>query len=29
LTPLAFSEIPNEKLIEESFMTTIKKTVEK
>ena len=27
LTPLAFSEIPNEKLIEESFMTTIKKTV--
>ena len=29
LTPLAFSEIPNEKLIEESFMETIKKTVEK
>src|SRR5690606_5256984 len=27
LTPLAYSEIPNEKLIEESFMTTIKKTV--
>ena len=27
LTPLAFSEIPNEKLIEESFMETIKKTV--
>jgi len=27
LTPLAFSEIPNEKLIEESFMTTIKKTI--
>jgi predicted nucleotidyltransferase component of viral defense system len=27
LTPLAFSEIPNEKLIEESFMATIKKTV--
>ena len=27
LTPLAYSEIPNEKLIEESFMKTIKKTV--
>jgi len=27
LTPLAYSEIPNEKLIEESFMETIKKTV--
>jgi len=27
LTPLAFLEIPNEKLIEESFMKTIKKTV--
>ena len=27
LTPLAFSEIPNEKLIEESFMKTIKKMV--
>jgi hypothetical protein len=27
LTPLAYSEIPNEKLIEASFMTTIKKTV--
>ena len=27
LTPLAYSEIPNEKLIEDSFMTTIKKTV--
>jgi len=27
LTPLTYSEIPNEKLIEESFMTTIKKTV--
>ena len=29
LIPLAFSEIPNEKLIEKSFMETIKKTVEK
>ena len=29
LTPLAFAEIPNEKLIEESFMKTIKKTVGK
>ena len=28
LPPLAFSEIPNEKLIEESFMTTIEKTIE-
>ncbi len=27
LTPLAYSEIPNEKLIEESFMSTIKKTL--
>jgi hypothetical protein len=29
LTPLAFSGIPNERLIEESFMKTIKKVVEK
>ena len=29
LTPLALSEIPNEKLIEESFMETIEKVVEK
>ena len=27
LTPLAYSEIPNERLIEESFMKTIKKTI--
>lgn len=27
LTPLVYSEIPNEKLIEQSFMTTIKKTI--
>ena len=29
LTPLVFSEIPNEKLIEESFMATIKRTLER
>ncbi|MGB6093487.1 MAG: nucleotidyl transferase AbiEii/AbiGii toxin family protein [Moheibacter sp.] len=27
LTPLAYSEIPNEKLIEESFIATIKRTI--